>query len=512
MNTFAATENLITFKTGYDTGFIADVKLITGRRYHPETRSWSCPLLSSNTSAIEALIDKYHISGEFANSIDQTVFQPGPTIGITLRPYQERGVQYCLKYKKTINGSDMGTGKTFMTVAAIEQAGLFPCVVVVPVSVKYNWEAQWGRVNPSRKISFADDCTGDVNIITYGNLVSFNLKRSAQKVAIKISSLVFDESQALKNSSTKRSKAAKKLSKGVGYVFMLTGTAIMNRPEELINPLAILGHLDAFGGWINFTKRYCNAFQTRFGIDTSGASNLQELNEMLRNICYYRVEKREALPYLPARQETIIEVELDNAKEYNKALAGIIECPADNPAFALVQLNVLSELCVEGKMSSIKEWMDTFLESTTDKLVIFGSHVQPLKDLSLYYQCPIITGEVDAKKRHSIVQDFQASEDRFLFMNILTGSVGIDGLQNICHDVLFIELPWRPSDLEQAISRVERDGQKNQTESYFILGKGAVDSKVWNLLQRKKQVTERVIKGVEIKDTDLTIMEIYNKL
>lgn len=548
MNTYLIKENRIYFKTAYNQNFIDDVKKVVGRIWDPDTKCWDCPINYSTISDINKLIEVYHIENKenngdlpLSNTLISTDIETQiermqtrysekilnlhlPT-EIKLRNYQLKGLVYMLLSKRTFNCSDMGTGKTYTTIFSVECDNLFPSFVVVPASVKYLWERQWKKVNPNRTISVIENkfsnFEADVLILTYKSVgireTIIEKGEEKEKIylkykqleSIKFKSLICDESQALKNPKTISSKVLKKISRKVDYIFFLTGTPIMNRPEEIINPLSILRQFDSmFPSWKDFVYRYCGAVQTRFGMDISGATNTLELNQKLRKTCYFRVEKREALPELPEREETILEVKTDNMKEYKQAEENLVFYIQENfgqlaansalVAEQLVMISTLSQLATKGKMYALYEWIDNFLESSTEKLVVFGIHKEFLNLLSEKYKCDLITGDVDTKRRQKIVDEFQVNSKRLLFLNILTGGVGIDGLQNICSNVLIYELPWRPTDIEQAVSRLERDGQKNNTNIYFMLGIDTIDIKRWKLLLDKTLVTDAVNKGEDV--------------
>jgi len=548
LGTYEIKNERIYFKTKYDADFVTEVKEIVGRKYDPETKSWDCPLNFATSVPIQNLINKFKLEDLNSNSVspsDDIIHQfdiensvqriipsvkqkiQGMKLPWKVRDYQVHGISYQLASKRCINASAPGTGKTMMAILAVEIENLFPCVVVVPASVKYNWQRQWNIMNPKRTTSVInnkeDNFGADVLILTYDSVgkkeviskegedekIKVNLKyEQLEKLSIK--SVICDESHAIKTGKAIRTKGVKRLTKGVEYIFMLTGTPVMNRPAEIISPLSILGQFDQmFGNWRDFVYKYCGAYETRFGLDYTSATNTRELNEKMRKICYYRVEKRDVLKDLPPVQETLYLVDIDNRKEYNRASNDLItylkenygQLKADNALYAqsLVLISTLSQLSTKGKIEGICEWLDSFIESSDEKIVVFGIHVEFLKSLSKKYKCDVIIGEVDHKKRQLIIDNFQKNENRILFMNIAVGSIGIDGLQNVCSTVLFYELPWKSTDLEQAISRVERSGQKNNIEVFYLLGKDTIDEDMWELILSKQMVTDSINIGIDVE-------------
>ena len=93
--------------------------------------------------------------------------------------------------------------------------------------------------------------------------------------------VIADESHYLKNGESKRSMAMVGIMRQAKRAIMLTGTPALARPIELFN---LLNCLDPtlFPNYLEYAKRYCAAHQGAFGLDCSGASNLEELHLVLQ--------------------------------------------------------------------------------------------------------------------------------------------------------------------------------------------------------------------------------------
>lgn len=100
---------------------------------------------------------------------------------------------------------------------------------------------------------------------------------------------VIDEIHLCKNPKSIRSKCVQKIVENAEKTIGLSGTAIMNRPQELINILRILGRFkEIFPDSLYYLYRYCAAKKTRFGLVCTGASCTMELNKIIRHYCYFR--------------------------------------------------------------------------------------------------------------------------------------------------------------------------------------------------------------------------------
>lgn len=543
---------LLLLKIGYNPVFLKEIKTFSGSIFNSYTKTWSIPILSNDGERINKLIknfgfiksvlkvydpkteglyqkEKIIVYNKFKQVIEGKL--SGLLTSFRPRSYQIDHIAYNMSVKRCINGADMGTGKTFTSIFTIELFGLYPCLVITPNSIKLNWERQFKVVNPNLKIQVLDSKSDFINglqvyIINYDILTIRDSKvkfRFNELLTTGWKSIVCDESQMLKNETSKRSKAVRKLSKLTEYLFLLTGTPVMNRPSELISQLKILGNFEyLFGGWREFIYRYCDAKQTVYGLNFNGSSNTEELHEILKQTCYYRVNKRDVLSELPPIQETIFEVTINNKKEYNKAkndlIAYIKEKYGDLQsqkavmAESLVLINTLRQLSVKGKLDSIKDWIDLFLESTDEKLLVFGVYNDSLLELSKHYNCDIIYGGYSIEERQLLIDYFKVSSERILFLNMFVGGTGVDGLQEVCSNILLIELPWRPTDVDQTISRIERDGQKNNINASFILDFETIDKEMWDFIESKRKVVDTVNKGEYSNDRGIVTEVLKNYL
>lgn len=89
-----------------------------------------------------------------------------------------------------------------------------------------------------------------------------------------------DESHTVKNHKTKSAQSAIRLGEKAKRIVLLTGTPALSRPNELYTQLALIDK-KFFGSFKEYAIRYCNGHQNTFGLDSSGQSNLKELNVVL---------------------------------------------------------------------------------------------------------------------------------------------------------------------------------------------------------------------------------------
>lgn len=439
------------------------------------------------------------------------------------RDYQVKVLHYMLNHPGAINGMDCGLGKTGVTILHAEVMESFPVLIVCPATVKYNWAKEWLKWIPNRKIQVieskdkVDDCA-DVYIINYDILGKADGKkvvyRSPEWLKLHYSMVFFDEIHYLKNSGSVRSKICRHVAKKALRAYGLTGTLAVNRPAEIINPLMIIDRFNDIwpdnkknSGWGDFICRYCNGKKIDNRWEYRGARYIDELYEILTHYCYVRVEKRDVLKELPALIETEIDVELSNKKEYKLAESNLIEYLENidieqarraELAKGLVRLNVLRKLSIEGKMKHLIKIISEWLESNEDeKLLVFGHRRDPLKKLHGLFPSFLIQGGLSSKKKQAIVESFRDSIDkRIIFANIESIGVGTDGLQECCSNILYIELPIKSVDLDQANSRLERLGQKKAINVTYAICPHSIDIDMMRVIDAKRKVVDGVNKGM----------------
>ena len=542
MNYYYIQNNYIHFKFDFNTQLIQEIKNVDGRKWNPETKEWYVPNSLMNSSKIKAIIEKHN----FVCDSSSTVFKEVEIVNetnkdlievrswvesrikelntkLTPRPYQIDGISFHILNKLVVNGSQMGLGKTAQALLAVECAELFPCLIICPACVKYNWAKEWNKWITGRTTSVIDGKTGnwevDVVCINYDMLG----KKEGDKTVLKFEelasvgwkSIVVDESHRVKNSKSIRSQALVKIAKGCDNIYLLTGTPILNRPNELINQLNIIRRFKPlFGDWMSFVKKFCNAHKTPFGWDTSGASNLPELYSILKKNTYFRVETKDVLKSLPERQDTVLNFSINNKKKYKDAVCDLILYLKNNKSVEaseraesaqhLVMLMVLRQLSSVGKIKEVEEWLEDYLESTSRNILVFGTFKETLQHLSTKFKAKLIDGSTSSKKKQETI-DKLSRKDRILFGNIQSLGTGTDGLQHFFDDILILDLPDVPTLIEQAVARVHRDGVKGLVNVYFSVCEETIDKQIWEMLEEKREITEAVNSGKSSSKTfDIT--------
>ena len=538
----------------YDEEIIRQIKVCDfNARWNQELEHWVVPVNEYSINLVSSLIREFNfkkksekVEKDVDVSYERTEIDIAYIRGLcdakdfayTPRDYQLEALGFGLEKGSIINGDDVGLGKTFEGIMYAETTNSFPCLVIVPASVKYNWKEKWLEITKDKRSvsviesketrKHSNNWDADVVIINYDIIGKKQGKGTTMKfpelVGDNWKMVIFDEAHFLKNKTSQRSQAAKKITQISEDIIiqLLTGTATMSKPSELWNLLKLIKKDDLIAvDWYQFVRRYCGGYRGKFGWVTDGATNTLELNKKLRETCYIRREKREVLSEMPDVTRQVLQMPITNKRAIDSASTDLIQYIIDTKgeeaaeaameAEHLVALGLMRKLSIEGKIKAIEQYLRDWKESGK-KLVVFGIHKEQLIYLSERFKSPLIAGGISSKKKQEMVKDWQVSNDQFLFANIESAGTGVDGLQNVCSNMLIIELPWRPSDLTQVIGRLDRSGQEEAVTVTFALSYDTIDEQMYEMLADKELVTEAVNKGVDIKRNGSGMRSVLKKI
>lgn len=514
------------FTFPYDQEIVTAVKAIPGRLWDVKKKVWTSPPVFAaieiadkfdfviSESLRKALMTSAKREAELLEKSASTDADVSiPTLSGTLMPYQKAGVAYASTVGRCLIADQMGLGKTVEAIATLEARDAFPAIIVCPASLKENWRREIGKWLPHRTVNVVSGKTDivscDVNVVNYDILYKFvePIKH------LKPNGLVLDESHYVKTGTSKRTQAAKDIAASVpssGSVLLLSGTPITNRPSELVSQLEIMGMLSRFGGKWAFLKRYAGAHHNGFGWDTTGASNLTELNTKLRQNCYIRRIKDDVLRELPEKSRNIVHLEPSGSgyKEYRAAEDDLVLFLRSNgyktkdSSEHMARTQILKRLAAWSKMDAVEEWIDSFLASCDRKLVIFAHNVDVVDHLADKYGNLRVSGRDSLEERQAAVDAFQNDpKARVIVLNLQAGGVGITLTSG--SDVVFVQMGWTPGEHDQAEDRCHRIGQKNNVQAWYLLASGTIDEDIYDLVDAKRVVVDAVTDGDEVEQQSL---------
>lgn len=520
---------------------------VDGRRWDKASGAWIVPATNKGKAELDQF--SYYIK-HFEPVIwgDQKAVKSDEDVAYTLPdmpelegdhglkiepyPYQLQGIARGLQLKRFINGDDMGLGKTLEAIATINKANAFPCLVICPNVVKINWQREWAKFTDKKAMVLTDSVrtswpffwqTGmnQVFIVNYESLRKYFVRRitKSEKWTLKdvefhqtiklFKSVIIDESHKVKSTSTQQSKFCKGIASGKEYIILLTGTPVVNKPNDLVCQLGIMDRMIDFGGWKYFMSRYCSG--------PNGASNLKELNFMLWKNCFFRREKAKVLTQLPDKVRQVMTCDITNRKEYQDAERDLINYlkkykEADDEKIqkslkgeVMVKIGILKDITARGKLKEVVEFVKDFRENGKKIILFCNLHEIVDRLLAAFPSAVCVTGRQNMEEKQASVDAFQKNpKTDIIICSIKAASAGIT--LTAASDVAFIELPWTYADCDQAESRAHRIGQKDSVNCYYLLGRQTIDQKLYRIIEAKKHISNAVLGAEDNIQTNIVDM------
>lgn len=415
--------------------------------------------------------------------------------------YQNAGVDEMMFRRNVLLADEQGLGKTLQV---ITYASIIPqltkTIIICPASLKLNWAREfkkWADMDTFVVRTGKDKFPKDASTI----IVNYDLLKSKiindQLIAFKATLLVCDEAHYLKNAKTQRTKAVGKLARVVPKKIFLTGTPLLNRPVELYPLIKMLAPhaLTPYQDYRNYAYRFCNAYNSKWGFDVSGNSNVEELGVRLRATCMVRRLKKDVMEQLPDKTFQIIPFELCKKtktiieKEYRFSVDQLKNYPEYGSMGELAQIR--HELAV-AKIDESARYITDLLENI-NKVVIFAHHydvINGIKDKLQEFKPVVITGKHVMKNRQQAIDDFQTKEDVRVFIGQIQAA-GTGLTLTAASTVVFAETSWVPGEINQAIDRCHRIGQKdNVTAKFLVVEKSLDETMLKTIFDKEKTINQ----------------------
>lgn len=157
------------------------------------------------------------------------------------------------------------------------------------------------------------------------------------------------------------------------------------------------------------------------------------------------------------------------------------------------------ESLVPAAMELVEEILDELAPS--GKLVIVANFIRTnryLHQTLAPYGAVAVYGEISPKDKQRALQTFiNDPACRVLIIHPLSAGVGVDGLQAVCSDILFLEAPSKAPTFHQTVARLDRDGQAQPVHCRVAIASGTVQVRMFKSLLDNDEEINAVQGGYE---------------
>lgn len=432
----------------------------------------------------------------------------------TPRTYQLHAAQFMLERPAAGLLLAPGLGKTSTTLAvlsAMKDAGVMRrALVIAPLRPAYDvWPTERVKWNdfafltmqvlhgPKKEQALA--AGADVSVINPEGLQWLFMARRGR---LPFDTLIVDESTKFKNPSSQRFKTLRNRLNDFKRRYILTGTVMPNRLEDIWAQVFLLDGGARLGAYItHFRRRYMidlapkhadySDWQPRVGA-------VDEVREKIADLCL----AMRAEDYLDMPELIVNDIEVDlpaDARVHYRELrdqfitelsSGVITASnAGSKAIRLRQVangriyddHGVARRVHDAKFNALDELIE---EQAGDPLLVAVAFLSEAAELAKKYDAPYLGGGVPAGRASEIIRAWNAGDLPVLFAHPTSVAHGLN-LQAGGRAVCWFGLTYNREEYDQFIARVYRQGQERGVVVHRILARGTIDAAIVETLESK---------------------------
>lgn len=379
------------------------------------------------------------------------------------------------KHRYVILRHDPGVGKTIASLNAANHFKAEAILITCPAYLIAQW---WSEVD-----KFFPEMKKRIQIRSYFSKTDFKEK---------FDFMVFDEVQKIKNVEAKITIHAHNLIEAnkPDYCLMLSGTPIKNRVTEWFSVLTAcsIGGRETvdtrkyFKSQWQFSNYFSNAIKLKISgrsfTKFDGVKNVETLKKMM--VGKIHTVKMKDVIDLPELIIKDVFIDMEEDKEVEKDFDRFQET-------GKVHFSTAKKLSAINKSDYTIKYLEDLIDGIgeEDRIVVFSDHIEPPAIIARALKCPLITGCVSNKERDKYFEEFKSGKHKVICGTI--GAMGTGLNLTLANHVVFNDICWVPSDLEQAIARIYRIGQGKKCVAHTILG-GKIDARIYKTVKEKVEI------------------------
>ena len=443
------------------------------------------------------------VKDQFSKALEIRVVDPAvldhAMTAYGLYDYQRAGVEHLLQLTSSLLADDMGLGKTRQSVVASRIASAedgLPVLIACPASLRINWSREIRMIDQDARVSIVgeEEVENPGWIITsyeqLGKIIRPLVESGDESPRFSV--MITDEAHYLKEHTSARTQNA---FVAVGFTkrcFLLTGTPVLNREEEVHTLLRLSGHPIGEVPLLEFKRIYAGSEGARTEL------SLRIAEWMLRR------KKGDVLKTLKGKH--VEQIQINPPDGFMRAYETLRDDPDQMP---LVKIGKARRLLEDAKLDFVVQTVQGLGED--DKIIVFCQFLASVETLSGAFEDNEIryvrlTGSDSLDRRQKAVDAFQ--QDPSIKVFLATTDAAYAGINlTAANYVIFASLPWTPAKKSQAEDRAYRNGQERPVIVLVpTIGK-TMDEDLLKLLEHKQKVADDIVSAGEImeeeKDADV---------
>lgn len=431
--------------------------------------------------------------------------------------HQDVGTTFLRDNDRAALFDEQGLGKSKQLIDALTaeigaghiQGGLIIC----PNGLKSNWAGEvekfsslpyavFGSGRSARRVTF-QSLRAAFYIINY-EAIDAELPSLKALLRFKPMALVLDESHRIKSPDAKTTRAVLSLRSYAARRYILTGTPVANKPDDLWSQMYFLDDGLALGATFE-------EFQSTYGSTASGYRNMELLRERIAATSLRRT-KTEALP-LPEKIYRRIGIELSGRQGamYQQLRRDLelwvrdlngeqVLATADAILARMVRLaqiasnpSLIDSAYAEtpAKIAALDELLsEYFREGESQKAIVWTSFVENIQALMQRYErwSPVaIFGDVSNAERDRAVRSFRSDPaTRLLIANPAAAREGLTLTE--ANVAIYLDRTFNLVDYLQSQDRIHRISQTRECEIVLLIGRQTVDEFIDFTLEQKHRL------------------------
>ena len=433
-------------------------------------------------------------------------------------PHQTEGTQFLRENTVAALFDEQGLGKSKQVIDALNaqmaEHSIDAALIICPNGLKTNWGqeiekfstgtyAVFGAGRSARRLAFRS-LKSSFYVINY-EAVDAELASLKALLRFKRTALVLDESHRIKTPEAKTTRAVLALRGLAARRYILSGTPVANKPEDLWSQMLFLDDGQALGNsaeqfhetYGSASTGYRNLDQLRSRVATKSLRRLKATAVSLPSKEFRRVpvalSGRQAEMYSAMKTDLALWVRgmdgQDTEERADAILARLVRLAqlASNPA-------MLDAAYVEtpAKFLQLDRELASRMDDPIQKVLIWTSFVENIDALRLRYARwnPVcIHGAIRNDERDAAVKAFKTDPDtRILIANPAAAREGLTLTE--ANLAIYLDRTFNLVDYLQSQDRIHRISQTRDCEIVLLIAQDTVDEFIDYTLEQKHRVAQ----------------------